>query len=134
MSERGEDLPGESMVTQLGKTEIGRRGAVWFGRTFSFRSGLRPTRNELDMSVLDGRISVAEVVSLICIGDDGGLADAVRYALVSDLKTKGFTVKHSPSKTIPIHVSVTYSGEWDADIQLKFDLCFDQFGVHGGTS
>jgi len=78
------------------------------------------------MSVLEGRIHVADAVPLVAPGDTAGNADVARYGLAGTFRQCGFRVFFSPSRTIPIHVSVAWPyGEWGTEVAELFGRCFD---------
>lgn len=79
---------------------------------------------EQDVSVIRGRLSVAETCRLIRRRDVSGIEDGVRYTTVGTLRAAGYAVTHTPSRAIPGHVSVTWVDRWTEDQDTGFDACF----------
>lgn len=47
--------------------------------------------------------------------------DSLRSATVGELEDAGFTVRATPSRHNPDHVSVYYDGEWGDTVAERFD-------------
>jgi hypothetical protein len=59
--------------------------------------------------------------------------DIVRWTTVQQLTEAGFTVRSTPNRMNPRHVSVVYEGEWTDDVAERFDSCFGRpWGGGGG--
>ena len=86
---------------ELGDDEI----LTQFG-TAGFRNHPRYERPETSVSVLRGKLSVAEAVRTVA-GREALAGDRVRRFVVGTLRKCGFRVEHSPNGTNPHHVSVT---------------------------
>jgi len=126
-------VPEDMTVTQTGAVQIRRRGQIRVEQAFSFRSSLRTDTNETYMSVISDRLAVETAVPLVCRGDSAGSADAVRYAVVEDLTERGFTVTYKTSRTVPGHIAVTWPGEWNDDVMMRFEACFREFAKGPGS-
>lgn len=125
MANDGDDVPEDETVTQTGHQDL-RGNDRWSRPRFAFRSGLRTDRGENYMSVIVGRLTPEEAVPPVNPGDEAGTADAVRYALVRDLRTVGFDVRYQSSRTVPGHVAITIGRPWDAGVVERFDACFHE--------
>lgn len=88
---------------------------------------LAPRRHERDVSVLAGRLTPREAAMFVR-QEFMEWRDVVRYATVGCLRDAGFRVRSTPSRAIPVHVSVEYDGVWtdDGDVAKWFDDCFGQ--------
>lgn len=103
---------GESL-TQYGSSQPMTAGRV-------FRA--RPRSSEKDLSLLAGRLTPVAAATAVTGGAAPG--SFARYTTVGKLRRAGFTVLHTPSRKLQNHVSVEYSGEWDDDVDTRFDACF----------
>jgi hypothetical protein len=123
------EISDDEYVTQVGS--VSRRGSnIWSTPRFSFRSAPRADVDKGAMSVILGRVPIEKAVPLVARrADAAGSGDAVRYALVSDLRKEGFSVEHTPSRTIPDHGSVRWEGEWDEQAFEAFDNCFGEYAI-----
>lgn len=112
-------LEPETILTQWGQVGTGGR----FRNTL--RKRLRQTgQPERAMSVTAEERSVA-FMTLQVQGRTTRAGDAVRYTTVARLREAGFTVTETPNLKNSAHVSVSWPGEWGADVAEKFDSCFD---------
>lgn len=113
-----DDLNGDQILTQYGMT---------------MPDGTAPFHNEPregkenELSLLEGQLKAEEAARYV-LGNRRALfkpeRHKARYTTVSELQTSGFTVTRSPSKKIPIHVSVGCDAEWDEATRIVFDSCF----------
>lgn len=86
----------------------------------------KPRPQDTDgLSVLAGRLTVAEAARWVRRGRLPFPRDSVRHARIADLREAGFTVTSTPSRPIPIHVSITREAEWGEDGPHRFDECFE---------
>ncbi len=88
--------------------------------TAGFRNHPRYGQSETSVSLLRGKLSVAEAVRTVASREPLAV-DRVRRFLVGTLRECGFRVEHSPNGTNPHHVSVTQPEdeecrEWWEDI------------------
>lgn len=128
----GDDVEDDMVLTQLGAHELRWESGIRTRHHFSFRSALRADRDEEYMSLVAGRMSLAEIVPLVNRGDTAGGADAVRYTVAGELRKAGFEIKYKKSRTIPSHVAVRWPGEWDGDVLSRFDQSFREYEWCGG--
>lgn len=121
----GDPAPADCGLTQLGHLKM-RRSLNWSRFDYSFRCC--PSANDEGyLSLLEGRLSVAEAVPLIARGDSAGTADCVRYTEAGLLTKAGFRVVWRPLPRLLGHVAVYADGEWDEEVSGKFEECFTEF-------
>ncbi|MDT5023913.1 MAG: hypothetical protein QOE61_339 [Micromonosporaceae bacterium] len=100
----------------------------------TFRNRLRVAMDETEISLILGRVD--RVAASVLVTKVIMPAAVVRYTTVGILRSQGFIVVHSPTKTNRLHVSVhppTAGGEpaeWDDKLASTFDECFT---VEGGA-
>jgi hypothetical protein len=99
-----------------------------------FRLAPRPNRAELGLSMMIGRLSAEQMMSLVA---RRRLADgrAVRYTTAGTLRGSGFAVLHTPGRSSDRpHASIVWpipggpwnpAVPWDEDVQKRFDSCFN---------
>lgn len=121
----GEQVPDEVELTQVGRVKL-RQTLNWSRIEISFRCGPGDA-DEGYVSMLEGRLSVAQAVPLVARGDYEGMADCVRHTTAGLLTKAGFVVRYKPEKTIPGHVGVYPNAEWDSDKSESFDGCFSEY-------
>ncbi|WP_193607146.1 hypothetical protein [Nocardioides lijunqiniae] len=78
------------------------------------------------VSVLRGHLGTLEAAGFVRRARWAYPGDRVRYSNVGKLREAGFTVTFSPSRNIPIHVSVSCEAEWDQNLSDQFDACFGE--------
>jgi hypothetical protein len=110
-------------------TQVGAGG----GGRFRFRTSLRDDRDppERSMSLLLGRFTPETGAATAFRRPTQPGRDACRYTTAGRLRAAGFTVRHTPTKMVPDHVSVYRDGDWTAEVARVFDACF---GVPEGGS
>jgi hypothetical protein len=114
------EIPAEAILTQYGE--------IFPDAHESFRNRLREHMGENELSLIWGKKSSAEAAQIVT-RSVGPFASA-RYTTAGELRGAGFIVRHSPSPTRPLHVSVhppisgNQSAEWDEPMAELFDKCF----------
>jgi len=110
-------IPDDAVLTQYGMLDPAGQPI--------FRSAPRYPR-EVELSMLWGELDVAEAAQLVrkrpAVGDD-----LVRHCRAGDLRARGFEVDHTPSLSIPNHVSVTVAAghvQWDTEQESTFAELF----------
>jgi hypothetical protein len=121
----GEQVTADVALTQLGHVKL-RQSAQWSRINISFRCGLSEG-DEGYLSLIEGRLTVAEAVPLVARGDAEGQADCVRHTEAGILTKAGFKVMYRPLPTIPGHVAVYSADDWDEDTSRLFDDCFVEY-------
>jgi hypothetical protein len=121
----GDEVAASAWLTQLGHLKI-RRSRAWARFGYEFRC-CPSVDDDGYVSLLQGRLSVAETVPLIARGDSEGSADCTRYTQAEGLTKAGFRVVHRPLPKLRMHVAVYYDGEWDDTVSTVFDACFTEF-------
>ena len=61
--------------------------------------------------------------------------DQVRYTTVGALRSRGFTVEHTPERAFPQHVSVSLSNnpdKWHAEGKRAFEAAFVAYAEGSG--
>lgn len=98
----------------------------------SRKGGFRnhPRATESDVSVLVGRLTVEEATVFVR-GRPPDPGDGVRYARAGALRKAGFSVTHTPSRSIPVHASVEFPGVWDHGVESRFDRSFSEPMFYG---
>lgn len=85
----------------------------------------RPHRDEQDVSVIVGPISVEKAVYRVNPRRDVGPEDALRETTVRKLRTAGFRVVGTPLPAFPEHASAYYEeGDWSDEVAETFAECF----------
>ena len=111
-------------------TQFGETGVV--GPQFPNR--LRAHQGEVEMSLILGRQTPLAASLIVTKGWTP--TATTRYTLAGTLRRAGFVVKHSPTKSNPLHVSVfapeSPEGpvDWDDELAKRYDECFA--GADGG--
>lgn len=90
-----------------------------------FPKKLRPLRGEKGLSLILGRSSVSEAVSL-AFGRGVRKGETVRYTTVGRLRDAGFWPCRWPVPKNLHHVLVQFPGEWDDSVTRAFEGCFDE--------
>ena len=80
------------------------------------------------LSVLRGHILLGEAATYVRRKGLIFQGDAVRHAKVGDLRAEGFVLTLTPSRRIPIHVSVSREAEWSHSEAMQFASCFESGG------
>lgn len=116
------EIPDDALLSQYGRVVPGQP---------VFRS--RPRwDHESDLSLILGKLAVEEVTALVT-GRIANHSDRVRYVKAGDLRKRGFLVGSTPTRRIPLHVSVTVPAgavPWDHRTEAQFEACCrDQGGA-----
>lgn len=72
-----------------------------------FRGQPRFNDGEVELSMIVGKLTPKQALSLIASHRLACPMDAVRYFRVADLREREYVVRHTPSRNNPDHVSVT---------------------------
>lgn len=115
-------MPDDVWLTQLGHVKF-RQTEKWSRINISFRCGLSEN-DEGYLSLIEGKLTVAQTVPLVARGDMEGAADCVRHTQAGQLTKAGFEVVFKPTPTVPGHVAVHWDGEWTEQTSEHFDNCF----------
>lgn len=91
------DIGDDEILTQYGQEREDGRG---------FRGQPRFDRDERDVSMIAGKLSVIEAIRLISSRSTLAPQDAVRHFSVGALREADYVVVHTPTKRNPDHVSV----------------------------
>jgi hypothetical protein len=98
-----------------------------YGDTWDQGFRCRPRASDLDgVSVLLGRLTLAQAARYVRRDGRARRGDAVRYTEVGCLEDEGFVVVHTPTRRNPLHVSVQSPPGWDDDVCERFHRCFGQ--------
>lgn len=82
-------------------------------------------RDKDGLSVLRGQLDVDEAAYYVRLQvHEPYEGDSVRHTTVGNLRAAGFEVLLTPSRRIPIHVSVSREAEWVENDRHRFDECF----------
>ncbi|HEX3542775.1 MAG TPA: hypothetical protein VHT75_20270, partial [Acidimicrobiales bacterium] len=121
----GEDVADDVPLTQLGHADL-RQTLNWSRINISFRCA--PGQNDEGyVSLVEGRLTVAQAVPMIARGDKEGSADCVRHTEAGILSKAGFKVVYKPEPTVPGHVAVSATADWDENMSQLFDECFIEY-------
>jgi hypothetical protein len=85
----------------------------------------RPRSHETAVSLIRGRLTVAEAVRVVLWAESVTEDDRVRYARAAALLEHGFDVLLTPTRRNADHISVVWNGDWDDDVARAFDSCFE---------
>lgn len=91
------DINDDETLTQYGKEREDNQG---------FRGQPRFSQDERDVSMIAGKRSVVEALSLVTGRNTVGSGDAVRHFNVGALREADYVVRHTPTQRNPDHVSV----------------------------
>lgn len=108
------EIDDEEYVTQYGSRGTGK--PVFWDRP-------RP-QDRGELSVTIGRLTRAEIRSLVRLGGVPTSEDGARYARTRDLRRRGFTVTHKPSGRNLDHAGIRYPNEWDDPVAGIFNENF----------
>jgi hypothetical protein len=78
-------------------------------------------KDEGGLSVSLGRLTPAEVRSLVRLAGVPTSEDGARYVRAGDLRRQGFEVVHKPTRRNPDHAVVRYPREWDEPVAGMFN-------------
>jgi hypothetical protein len=96
-----------------------------YGDTWEEGFRCRPRFSDFDgISVIEGRLSVREAARLVCRKRLPFRGDAVRHTTVGQLEDAGFSVRPTPTRGNPGHVSVQSAQGWDDDVCELFHRSF----------
>jgi len=101
----------------------------------NFRNKLRSHIGETEMSLIYGELD-ADAAGLL-ITKEIQPKPLARHTTAGRLRRQGFVVRHSPTSTNALHVSVYPSQlddgyrDWDDDLASKFDTCFTEDSDQG---
>lgn len=101
-----EVLPPETVLTQLGRRKA--NGSIEFREIPAWRKR-HGGWIEIDVSMLEGRLSIEEAVRFIRrrpVTDRERRQDCVRYFRCGDLAAANYFVLRTPTSSIDIHISV----------------------------
>jgi hypothetical protein len=114
------ELPDELRLTQYGERPPYGDG---------FRDRLREDIGETELSMILGEVDA--LAAAVLVTRYLAPAAVARVTTAGRLRTAGFRVVHSPTKTNRLHVSVFPplsaaggSGEWDDEMASRFNSCF----------
>lgn len=97
--------------------------------SFKFLNAPRPDRDppERSLSTILGALGPSDAqAEAYGPGRPPEPRDASRQTTVGKLSEQGFRVVHTPVLPLsPNHVSVYWDNEWDDDVSMMFDGCFD---------
>src|SRR5262245_26988149 len=112
------EVPDDAQLTQYGEACSGSEG---------FRNRCRADLAETEVSLILGRIAPLAAAMLVTRAPNPYAM--VRHVTAGDLRSHGFVVRHAPSRTNQLHVSVSAPEsdrapvEWDDRLADLFDLC-----------
>jgi hypothetical protein len=109
------DVPDDAQLTQYGEA---------IGGSVGFRNRLRAELGETEVSLMLGRVDPL-AASMLVTHTPNAFA-VVRHGTAGDLRSRGFEVRHTPSPTNRLHVSVRMPAgrgpaEWDDRLASLFD-------------
>ncbi|MGH3441852.1 MAG: hypothetical protein ACRDUY_07390 [Nitriliruptorales bacterium] len=101
------------------KTPLAQLGPKFWNRP-------RSSRQEQDVSLMTADdLTLAEAVRLVNPRRDVHDNDGLRFTTAGQLRERGFTVRGTPSRQNPRHVSVFYEcGSWRDEVAEQFDAAF----------
>jgi len=90
------------------------------------RNAPRP-RDQDGLSLLRGRLSTNQAARYVRRKSPSPFdGDSVRHTTVGQMRRAGFVIKATPSRSIPIHVSVSTEAEWEEITMENFASCFTE--------
>jgi hypothetical protein len=114
------EVPDDAQLTQYGEGLTGAAG---------FRNRANAETGETEVSLILGWVD-AQAAAMLVTRAPSAFA-MVRHATARDLRARGFVVRHTPSRTNHLHVSVSAPVrdrepvEWDDALALLFDQCLN---------